>query len=117
MKIVNYEMKKMITLTNAENDYHEKQNKCFMFIWNKKFWSDNKSKDFKNHRKVYDHCHYTGKYRGAVHNICNLRYKTTKKIPVVFHNGCKYDWHLIIKELTKEFDCGEFKCLGENTEK
>ena len=21
-----------------------------------------------------------------------------------------------IKELAKEFDCGEFKCLGENTE-
>ena len=46
-----------------------------------------------------------------------MRYGTTKKIPVVFHNDSKYDWHLIIKELAKEFDCGEFKCLAENTEK
>ena len=31
----------------------------------------------KNH-KVRDHCHYTGKYRGTAHNICNLRYKVPK---------------------------------------
>ena len=31
--------------------------------------------------------HYTGKYRGAAHDICNLRYKIPKEIPVVFHNG------------------------------
>ena len=48
--------------------------------------------------KVRDHCHYTGKYRGAAHNICNLRYKVSKEIPVVFHNGSTYDYHFIIKE-------------------
>ena len=47
MKIVNYEMKEMIPLTNDENDYHEKQNKCF--ICNKRFCYDNDSKDFKNY--------------------------------------------------------------------
>ena len=60
--------------------------------------------------------YYTGKYRGAAHNICNLRYKITKEIPVVFHNRSTYDYHFIIKELVKEFD-GNFECLGENTEK
>ena len=69
----------------------------------------------KKHHKVKDHCHYTGKYRGAAHNICNLRYKIPKEIPVVFHNGSAYDYHFIIKELVKEFD-GNFKCLGKNTE-
>ena len=49
--------------------------------------------------KVRDHCHYTGKYRGAAHNICNLRYKISKEIPVVFHNESTYDYHFIIKEL------------------
>ena len=66
--------------------------------------------------KVRDHCHYMGKYRGAAHNICNLRYKVPKEIPVVFHNGSTYDYHFIIKELVKEFE-GDFDCLGKNTEK
>ena len=30
----------------------------------------------------------------------------------MFHNGSKYDFHLIIKQLAHDFDC-----LGENTEK
>ena len=57
-----------------------------------------------------------GRYRGAAHNICNLRYRIPKEIPIVFHNGSTYDYHFIIKELVKEFD-GNFECLGENSEK
>ena len=34
----------------------------------------------------------------------------------MFHNGSKYDYHFIIKDLAEEFD-GEFECFGENTEK
>ena len=56
------------------------------------------------------------KYRGAAHNICSLRYKIPKEIPVVFHNGSIYEYLFIIKELVKEFD-GTFECSGENTEK
>ena len=108
-------MKELIPLTRDDNKYHEKQNKYFKC--DKSFCYGKKNKNFKNHKKVRDHCHYTGKYRGAAHSICNLQNKTIKKIPVIFHNGSKYDWHLIIKELAKEFDCGEFKCLAENTEK
>ena len=59
---------------------------------------------------------YRGKVRGAAHSECNLRYKVPKDIPVVFHNGSTYDYHFIIKQLAEEFE-GEFKCLGENTEK
>ena len=70
----------------------------------------------KKQQKVKDHCYYTGKYRGAAHSICNLRYKVSKEIPVVFHNSSIYDYHFIIKELVKEFE-GNFDCLGENTEK
>ena len=76
----------------------------------------NLTRVIKNIIKVRVHCHYTGKYRGAAHNICNLRYKVSKEIPVVFHNGSTYDNHFIIKELVKEFE-GNFDCLGENTEK
>ena len=67
-------------------------------------------------QKVRDHCHYTGKYRGAAHSICNLRYKIKKEIPVVFHNGSAHDYHFIIKYLARKFK-SNFTCLGENTEK
>ena len=76
---------------------------------------DNNDND-KKQQKVRDHCHYTGKYRGAAHNICNLRYKITTRITAVFHNRSIYDYHFIIKELVKEFE-GNFECLGKNTEK
>ena len=58
---------------------------------------------------------YTRIFRGAAHDICNLRYKTPKKIPVVFHNGSTFNYLFIIKELTKKFE-GQFECFGENTE-
>ena len=67
-------------------------------------------------QKVRDHCHYTGKQSGAAHSICNLRYKISKEIPLVFHNGSTYDYYFIVKQLASEFK-GYFHCLGENTEK
>ena len=70
----------------------------------------------KNKKKVIDHCHYTGKFRGASHSECNLRYIVPKEIPVVFHNGWTYDYHFIIIKLAEKFQ-GEFECLGENKEK
>ena len=57
----------------------------------------------KKYRKVKDHCHYTGKYRGAAHSLCNLKYSVPKNISIVFHNGSNYDYHLIIKELAEKF--------------
>ena len=103
--------KKMIPLTAKEEIYHNRQKVCY--ICKKEF--GNNDNDIKQ-QKVRDHCHYTEKYRGAAHNICNLRYKVPKEIPVVFHNGSTYDYHFIINELVKEFK-GNFECLGENTEK
>ena len=110
-KIINYEKKKMIRLTKEEENNYNKQKVCY--ICRKEFNADDS--DTKHH-KVKDHCHYTGEYRGAAHNICNLRYRISKEIPIVFHNGSTYNYHFIIKELVKEFD-GHFECLGENTGK
>ena len=108
-KLIDYEKKKMILLTTEKKIYHNKQKICYIC---KKGFNNNDKKNY----KVRHHCHYTGKYRGAAHNICNLRYKVPKEIPIVFHNGSTYDYHFIIKELVKEFE-GNFECLGENTEK
>ena len=100
----------MIPLTTEEKIFHNKQKICY--ICKKEFNNNNDKKNY----KVRDHCHYTGKYRGAAHDICNLSYNVPKEIPIVFHNGSICDYHFIIKELVKEFE-GNFECLGENTEK
>ena len=105
MKIINYEKNEMIPLTNEEKESYENQQICHIC-----------KKEFSNDNKVRDLCHYTGKYRGAAHSNCNLNYKISKEIPVVFHNGSTYDYHFIIKQLAGEFK-GNFECLGENTEK
>ena len=68
------------------------------------------------HIKVCGHDHYTGKYRGAVHLIYNLRYSTQIDILVFFHNGTNYDFNLTITELAKEFR-SEMKCIPLNTNK
>ena len=64
------------------------------------FWICNKLFDVGDN-KVRDHCHVSGIYRSAVHWSCNVNFKMTKKIPVIFYNleGC--DSHLIFKELSK----------------
>ena len=76
----------------------------------------NKKRDLNYTDQVRDHCLFTGKFRGAAHCICNLRYKVPQEIPVKIHNGSTYDYHFLIKELAEGFK-GQFECLGENTEK
>ena len=50
---------------------------------------------------VRDHCHITGKHRGLAHQSCNINYRLTDKIPVIFHNLRGYDSHFIMKEIGK----------------
>ena len=58
-KIIDFKKKTMIPLTKEEEDNYNKENTCYIC-----------KKDF-NNDKVRDHCHFTGKYRGAAHNTCN----------------------------------------------
>ena len=51
--------------------------------------------------KVRDHCHVTGKCRGAAHKICNVNFQLTKEVSVIFHDLRGYDSHLIFNELHK----------------
>ena len=60
--------KPMDKLTKAQNVEFVTAKECHICL--KKF----SSKD----RKVRDHCHYTGKYRGAAHSSCNLRYRNSR---------------------------------------
>ena len=65
--------------------------------------------------KVRDHCHFTGQYRGAAHNICNLRCKKPLFLPVIFHNLQGYDGHLFIKQLARLQ--GDLNCIPSTEEK
>ena len=117
-RIINYETKKIIPLTKEEKINYNDQKICYIYKnkFDKSDTAGSSSLERKKNYKVRDHCHYMGKYRGAAHNICNLRYKVPKEIPVLFHNGSTCDYHFIIKKLVKESEAN-FDCLGENTEK
>ncbi|CAG2208295.1 unnamed protein product [Mytilus edulis] len=66
--------------------------------------------------RVRDHCHVTGKFRGAAHNDCNINYKFTGRIPVVFHNLRGYDSHLIMQAIGK-VEGKKLNCIANNMEK
>ena len=103
----------MTSLTDEEKRKHEESNHCH--ICNEEFCNKKENEKYREYCKVRDQCHYTGKYRGAAHSKFNLKYKVTKEIPVVFHNGSRYHYHFIINELAKEID--SITCLGKHTEK
>ena len=66
--------------------------------------------------RVRDHCHLTGKFRGAAHNECNLNYSFTGRIPVVLHNLSGYDSHLNMQGLGK-LKNKTINCIPNNAEK
>ena len=64
--------------------------------------------------RVRDHCHFTGRYRGAACNICNLKYRKPNNISVFLHNLSGYDSHLFIKKLNTTM--GKIDCIPNNEE-
>ena len=78
-------------IMTEEGDLFQKSNNCWIC---KKFISDGED-------KVRDHCQVTGKFGGAAHESCNLNFKLTKKVSVIFHNLRGYDSHLIFNKLNK----------------
>lgn len=73
--------------------------------------------------RVADHCHITGKYRGAAHSDCNLQYRSKHgnhkvKIPVIFHNCRGYDSHLILGNFSnKRYGDVSIGCIPNNMQK
>ena len=66
-------------------------------------------------KRVRDHCHFSGEFRGAAHESCNLNFKKPKFTPVFFHNLTGYDAHLFVKNLGKME--GDITCIPNNEEK
>ncbi|XP_059078523.1 uncharacterized protein LOC131876988 isoform X1 [Tigriopus californicus] len=66
---------------------------------------------------VRDHCHLTGKFLGAAHNVCNLNRPEPRMVHIYCHNFSGYDSHLILIHLKLNQDCPTIECMALNTEK
>ena len=85
---------KNLIMSEEEEHLFQQSNSC----WICKKLIDN------DEEKVRDHCHVTGKFRGAAHQNCNVNFQLTKKVPVIFHNLRGYDNHYLIFCVLNKFD-------------
>ena len=92
-----------IKITKEEEEQFKQASNC---------WICGKFLNMKD--RVRDHCHYTGRYRGAAHNKCNLKYCKPNNVSVFFHNLSGYDSHLFIKKLNTTM--GTIDCIPNNEE-
>ena len=75
-------------------------------------------KEAEKYKKVREHCHFTGRYRGCAHSICNLHYTNTRfKTPVFFHKMKNYDGHLIIQNAEKLSNKKKIDVIAQNSDK
>ena len=102
--LANIKPKKMI-FTKEEEKQFDRASNCW--ICGEELGND----------RIRDHCHYTGRYRGAAHNSCNLNYSKPKGVPVFFHNLTGYDSHLFIKKLGSSNKKETIECIPNNEEK
>ena len=90
-KIMKKHFNKNLIMTEKEEHLFQECNNC----WICKELIDN------DDEKVRDHCHVTGKFRGAAHWGCNINFQLIEKVPVIFHNLKAYDSHLVFSVLHK----------------
>ena len=103
VKIISELGNEKMIITPEEEEQFKQASNC---------WICHKKLNLKD--RVRDHCHYTGRYRGAAHNICNLKYSKPNNISVFFHNLTGYDSHLFIKKLG--ITTGAIDCIPNNEE-
>jgi DNA polymerase type B, organellar and viral len=104
------EYKKNVPLGLTPREQYELENAAECWICGD-FFED------ENEKRVGDHNHWTGEFRGAAHEECNLNYKEPKVIPVFLHNLTGYDAHIIISELVKDEKYGKLDILPNTKEK
>ena len=100
--------KKMFPLTDKEWKTFREAEVCW--LCRKEFGGDNL-------RKVRDHCHFSGKFRGAAHSLCNFKFQRPKFTPVFFHNLQNYDAHLFVRALGTLDEVLSVTCIPNNEEK
>ena len=100
--------KKMFPLTDKEWKTFREAKVCWLC---RKEFGDG------NLRKVRDHCHFSGKFRGAAHSLCNFKFQRPKFTPVFFHNLQNYDAHLFVRALGTLDEVLSVACIPNNEEK
>ena len=102
---------KPMIITKEQEEEFQKCKKCFICGGS---FNNNKHK-----KKVRDHCHFTGLYRGCAHFKCNIDYCFKHfKIPIFFHNLKNYDAHLIVSHFDKlNTEKDEVSVIAQNSEK
>ncbi|XP_041351368.1 uncharacterized protein LOC121370296 [Gigantopelta aegis] len=110
-------------MVKEQEDIEEKFKQCELMVMTGRDWQSFKTatqchicKAPLGPNPVRDHCHITGEFRGATHSECNLNYKFTGRIPVVFHNLRGYDSHLIMQAIGK-IQSKPISCIPNNMEK
>ena len=99
-----FQLPKRIIFTKADKKKYTEATACH--ICEKELGAD----------RVRDHCHLSGKFRGAAHNDCNLNYKVPKFFPVILHNLAGYDCHLFIKKLSSN-NGKKINCIPQTDER
>ena len=103
-------MKEVKEIIMTEKDKEDFENATTCFICGNDFKPEDK--------KVRDHCHFTGAYRGCAHDDCNLGFSMRYyKIPVFLHNLKNYDAHLIINKAHELNKNSKIECIAQNSEK
>ena len=69
----------------------------------------------RKNRRVMDHDHLTGNYRGPAHYDCNLNVQVPHFMDIFFHNLSGYDLHIFVKELFKRENT-RVKCIPKSIE-
>ena len=105
-----------IVMTESDEVKHELAKECYACkdIFGR-VWLNKKTEKLEEVKKCRDHCHITGKYRGAACDKCNLRMRVPKFVPVLFHNLEGYDSHLFVKSLG--LTEGNIRCIPKTDEK
>ena len=98
-----------LKMTDKDREDFRKATHCF--ICEKPF-------EVNENNKVLDHCHVSGKYRGAACGSCNLNFQICSFIPCFFHGFRNFDSHIICESIGKyEENRKEIKCIPQNMER
>jgi hypothetical protein len=107
---------KPMVMSEADKERHAKSDNCY--ACGSRFGTIRTNKctgEEEEVTKCRDHCHITGKYRGAACDKCNLRMRVPMFVPILFHNLEGYDSHLFVKSLG--LTEGDISCIPRTDER